>query len=267
MDPLIDLKKTEGNWETEMGGSIPGKRVVVRGKDLFAELNEFTWLKLLLFMITGREFSPTELEILDKIWTFSISYPDPRIWNNRVAALAGTVRSTGSLGVSAGSAVTEAKVYGGQATIASFDFLTECRRKLDHGADLNDLLHEELRLNRAIYGYGRPVINRDERIQPIQNVIEKHGYANGEHVRLAYQIEDYLENSRFRFKMNIAGLAAAIAADMGFSTKEYYLWLVNGYNAGITGCYIDALSKPEGALFPLRCKRINYQGASKRTWT
>ena len=266
MKPKVDLKEFEDNWVTEMGASFPGERVVVRGKDLFSELNHFTWLKLLLYMITGREFNSKELEILDKIWMLTISYPDPRVWNNRVAALAGTVRSTGSLGVSAGSAVTEAKVYGGQATTAAFDFILRCAKKLDQGYVLKDLLQEELRLNRAIYGYGRPIVNRDERIKPIQDIIEKNGYGDGRYVRLAYQVEQILQQGRWRYKLNIAGLAAAIAADMGFSDREYYLWLINGYNAGITACFADAIDKKEGALFPLRCERITYEGKAIRTW-
>ena len=41
------------------------------------------------------------------LWV-NTSYPDARIWNNRVAALAGSARSTGNLGVSAALAVSEA---------------------------------------------------------------------------------------------------------------------------------------------------------------
>ena len=266
MKPKIDLKDFEDNWVTELGASFPGERVVVRGKDLFTELAEFTWLKLLLYMITGREFGNRELEILDKIWMLTISYPDPRVWNNRIGALAATARSTGSLGVSAGSAITEAKVYGGQATIAAYDFILHCADKLNEGNRLEDILKQELKLNRVIYGYGRPIVNRDERIKPIQDVIEKNGYGNGNYVRLAYQVEKILQQGRWRYKLNIAGLAAAIAADMGFSGREYYLWLINGYNAGITACFADALEKKEGALFPLRCERIAYEGTAIRTW-
>ena len=266
MKPIIDLKKSEDNWETDMGGSIVGERVIVRGKDLFADLADFSWLKLLLFMITGREFGECELELLDKIWALTISYPDPRIWNNRIAALAGTVRSTGSLGVSAGSAVSEAKIYGGQANIAAIDFIKDCANKVDAGEKLEDLVKSELKTNRAIYGYGRPVVNGDERIAPLKKVMEKNGYANGKHVNLAYDIENILMSGRWRLQMNITGLAAAVGADMGFSVDEYYLWLVNGFNAGITACYADARSKEEGALFPLRCERISYRGAAKRTW-
>lgn len=266
MKPRVDLKDFEDSWETEMGGAIAGERVVVRGKDLFTDLKEYSWLKLLMFMITGREFNDNDLQLLDKIWALTISYPDPRVWNNRIGALAGTVRSTASLGVGAGSAVSEAKVYGGQATLNAFTFLIECSERVIKGEDLESIVREELKTNRAIYGFGRPVVNRDERIQPIEKLMNQHGYSDGHYVGLAYQIEQILKVGKWRYQMNIGGLAAAIAADMGLTAKEYYLWLVNGYNAGITACYVDSSRKKIGTLFPLRCERISYSGAEKRTW-
>lgn len=266
MKPRIDLTETEENWQTEMGGSIPGERVVVRGKDLFTELNDFTWLKLLLFMITGREFTSNQLDVLDKIWALTVSYPDPRVWNNRIAALAGTVRSTGGLGVSAALGVTEAKIYGGQANIAAIDFIIECARRVDEGEALEEIVKSELKNNRAVYGYGRPVTNKDERIEPMKKVISENGYANGKHVLLAYKVEEILKSGRWRLQMNITGLAAAVGADIGLSVKEYYLWQINGFNAGIVACYADATTKQKGTLFPLRCDRIKYEGIRNRQW-
>ncbi len=266
MDPLIDLKATEGNWQTEMGGSIPGERVVIRGKDLFSELNEFTWQKLLMFIITGRELPENQLDVLDKIWSLTVSYPDPRVWNNRIAALAGTVRTTGSLGVSAALAVTEARIYGGQANIAAIDFIIECAKRIEAGEDLEAIIKSELKINRAIYGYGRPVTNKDERIGPMKKVIKQNGMSDGKHVLLAYKIEEILKAGRWRFQMNITGLSAALGADMGLSVQEYYLWQINGFNAGTLACFADASLKKEGTLFPLRCDRINYTGLEKRTW-
>lgn len=266
MDPRIDLKDSEDNWETEMGGSIPGERVVVRGKDLFSELKDYSWQKLLMFIITGRELPENELEVLDKVWSLTVSYPDPRVWNNRIAALAGTVRSTGSLGLSAAMAVTEAKIYGGQANIAAIDFILECAQRVDQGERLEDIIKSELKINRAIYGYGRPVTNNDERIEPMKKVIKQNGMADGKHVLLAYKIEEILKAGRWRFQMNVTGLSAALGADMGLSVQEYYLWQINGFNAGTLACFADASSKQEGTLFPLRCDRINYTGLEKRTW-
>ena len=235
MKPKVDLRKTEGNWQTEMGGSIPGERVVIRGKDLFSELSDYSWMQLLLFMITGREFSKKESEFLDRLWALCISYPDPRVWNNRVAALAGTVRSTPALGISAGSAVSEAKFYGGQATLGAFEFLRECKSKLDSGEDLEQIIREELKVNRAIYGFGRPVTSKDERISPVQDLIHANGYEKGEYILLAYDIESILKTSRLRFNLNIAGSGCSSgAADMKFTSYEYYLWLVTAYNRRIS---------------------------------
>lgn len=266
MKPKIDLTETEENWQTEMGGSIPGERVVVHGKDLFTDLSDFSWHKMLLFMITGRDFEDKTVELLDKMWAHAISYPDPRVWNNRIAALAGTVRSTAALGVSAGAAATEAKIFGGQATLDAFTFIVDCAERIDRGDDLSDILHSELKMNRAVFGYGRPIVRVDERIKPVQKLVEECGHANGKHLRLAYQIDALLRKERWRLQMNIAGLAAAIGADIGFTAREYYLWLVNGYNAGFVACYADATTKQKGALFPLRCDRIKYEGISNRQW-
>ena len=260
------LNQYEDSWKTELGGSVTGERVVVRGRNLFEDLQHYSWLKLLLLMITGREFDQNELAMLDKLWMFAVSYPDPRVWNNRVAALAGTARSTAGLGIGAASAVSEAKIYGGQAILGAYDFIVDCKNKLNDGQMLKQIVKDELKVNRAIYGYGRPIISRDERIAPVERAMRELGFDKGEHVKLVYEIEDILKNGRWRMQMNIAALSAAVGADIGLSAEEYYLWTVNSFNAGTTACYLDANNKNSGALFPVRCERIKYEGVAKRKW-
>ena len=261
-----DLIDSEENWVTDLGASFPGERVVARGKDLFTEFENFTLHKYLLYMITGREFSDKEMYLLDQFFMLTISYPDPRIWNNRIAALAGSVRSTAALGIGSAYAVSEAKIYGGQANLAAIDFILEANKRVKSGEKLLDIIKQELKARRMVAGYGRPIIKSDERIAPIQKIMEKTGYDKGEHVQLSYEIENILMQGRWRMQMNITGLFAAVGADMGFSVREYYLWLTNGFTAGITACYTDAISKKEGTLFPLRCERVEYEGVAERTW-
>jgi hypothetical protein len=38
------------------------------------------------------------------------------------------------------------------------------------------------------------------------------------------------------------------------------------FSAGIIPCFIGAMEKPEGAFFPLSCRRIQYQGKPRRAW-
>ena len=58
------------------------------------------WVELYAFGITGLRLSPPQVKVLNALFVLT-SYPDPRLWNNRVAALAGSARSTGALGVAA----------------------------------------------------------------------------------------------------------------------------------------------------------------------
>src|SRR5882724_1198831 len=107
---------------TRMGGWFPGQRVVFRGKDLHVDLKDIDWLDLYVYGITGRRFTKEQIRVLHAIWTFT-SYPDPRLWNNRVAAAAGSARSTGHLAISGAIAVSEASIYGGKPVIRAIDFL------------------------------------------------------------------------------------------------------------------------------------------------
>ena len=139
------LLDAENNWETDMGAWFPGERVVFRGKDLFQELGDSSWMGLLLFGITGREFNEKQIRLFEGIWTICTSYPDPRIWNNRVAALAGSARSTSALGVSAATAVSEAVIYGRRPAAYSIDFMFRANKGLGLGIDLSEIVRSELK--------------------------------------------------------------------------------------------------------------------------
>ncbi|NIX36081.1 MAG: hypothetical protein GWN10_18035, partial [Nitrospinaceae bacterium] len=62
-------------------------------------------------------------------------------------------------------------------------------------------LKKEIRRLRQIpFGYGRPIINGDERVPHALNLARELGFDQGEHVRLALEIEDALNKMRYRAK-------------------------------------------------------------------
>lgn len=260
------LLECEDHWVTDMGAWFPGERVVFRGKDLFQELGDSSWMGLLLYGITGREFNEKQIHLLERMWTICSSYPDPRLWNNRVAALAGSVRSTSVLGISAATAVSEASIYGRQPDTRTIDFLFRANRRLESGDTLEEIVRSELKKHKNIFGYGRPIVRTDERIAPLMSLANQLGLANGEFVKLSFSIEKVLLEGRWRMHMNIAAVAAGLAADQGLSTREYYQYLILCFSAGMTACNVDTNIKPEGSLFPLRCSRICYGGTPSRNW-
>lgn len=260
------LLESEDRWITNMGAWFPGERVVYRGKDLFHDLKDLRWMALLLYGITGRIPDAKQVRLFEGMWTLCTSYPDPRLWNNRVAALAGTARSTAALAISAANAISEASIYGRRPDIRAIDFLIRTREQLHKGADLTQLVREELRKYKGITGYGRPITRKDERIKPLMALATELGFSEGPHVKLAYAVEKILLEGRWRLHMNIAAIGAALAADQGLSNQEYYRFLVLSFSAGMFPCYLDALDKLEGTFFPLRCDRMAYAGKPHRLW-
>ena len=259
------LEEHVGKLITSMGAFFPGERVVFRGKDLFTSLGELDWLELYIFGITGRRYTPQQMRVLHACWTHN-SYPDARLWNNRVAALAGTARSTGPLGISAALAVSEAKIYGGASQLRCSEFLIRAKKRVDEGADLEALVRAEIKEKRGIGGFGRPIVSTDERIAPIMAIVREQGLDNGPHLKFAFEVERILLNGRWRWHMNSVGLTAALCADFGLSPHEYYLVAIPVFLAGMPPCYSDALEKPEGMLFPLPCGTLSYEGVTHRRW-
>ncbi|MFZ5653933.1 MAG: hypothetical protein ACOY42_05975 [Pseudomonadota bacterium] len=259
------LARCEDNWATAMGAWFPGERVVLRGRDLLNDLGHRPWMELFVYGITGRE-SPRLARLIEGIWAISCSYPEPRLWNNRVAALAGAARSTCVLGVSSAVAVTEATLYGLRPIKGAMDFFYRADRKLRDGHALGEVIKEELRNHRVVSGFGRPLVRDDERIRPLLRFARTLDADNGHYVQLAFQVDEILRNSRYKYQINVAALAAAILADQGLSTDELYHLATLAFVAGMFPCYIDARSKPEGGFFPLRTTRIDYRGAPTRRW-
>jgi hypothetical protein len=260
------LQENVGRLKSRMGACFVGSHAVFRGRDLHKELGDAKWIDVYVLGITGRRFGDAELRLLEAFWSYT-SYPDARIWNNRAAALAGASRSTGNLGVSAALALSEATIYGRGIDIRAIDFFIRARAASEAGADLGAFVREELSARRSIAGYGRPIASGDERIGPIMALARSLGLADGPHVKLAYAVGESLLAGRFRMHMNYGAILAALAADLGFSPREYYLFMQPAFLAGMLPCYIEAAEKPAGSLFPLACRDVAYVGKPKREWS
>ena len=254
------LKQFEDNWRTEMGAAIVGKeRVVLRGIDFLSTCNTRTWAEHLVFAITGKNLQQFS-RLIEAMWITATSFPDPRLWVNRIAALGGTARTTCSLASNAASAVGEANAYGVRVGRRAVDVLYRFKEKLDAGSKLEDLIQHDLKIYKVVSGFGRPLTSKDERIEPLLTFAKSLGYGNGPYVKLAFDIDEYFKNSRYPFQMNVSALMSALFADEGISPEDAYYLVIHCFFGGIYPCYIDAKNHPEGCFFPLSSPRIKYSG-------
>ncbi|QGZ37918.1 hypothetical protein IP92_03118 [Pseudoduganella flava] len=258
------LQRHAGKLTTRVGACWPGSHAIFRGRDLHRELSDADWVDLYVLGIVGRRLDPAEVRLLHAIWV-NTSYPDGRLWNNRVAALAGSTRSSANLGIVAGLALSEAQVYGGGAGIRAFAFLQQAAAAMEAGDDLEALVLAEARARR-IYGYGRPINSTDERIPVVRAIAGRLGLDQGPHLRAAYAIERILLPHWPQLRMNYAALHAALIADMGLTVRDYQLLRVPTFLAGMAPCQAEAAARPAGTTFPTPCSGVAYHGVAERTW-
>lgn len=250
---------------TRMGAAFPGSHAVFRGHELHRDLMDMDWFGLCAFGITGRKVPPEQLRLMSTAWVSS-SYPDARLWNNRVAALAGTTRSTPNLAISAAQAISEATIYGRGNEFRALDFFIKTRRALDAGATLPEHLEGFLRSGGRMAGYGRPISTSDERMPIILNLARELGLDKGPYLAMAWEIDRYFESTGRSLRLNLSALLSAFAADFGWTPREFNMLLFTAFLAGMHPCYLEAADKPPGAMFPVRCADVVYQGAAARDW-
>jgi citrate synthase len=255
---------SEDKLVTKMGKAFLCERTVFRGKDLHHDLGSLDWFQLYFYSITGRILNEKESKLLNYYWV-ATSYPDPSIWPNHVASLAGSVRSTASLSLMSGLAISEASIYGRRPERRALDFFYRAGELQDQGIGLEDIAEAELKKNKTIYGYGRPLAKMDERVPHTLRLVEELGLNEGRYLKIALDLYKHLKEEK-GLSMNIAAIDAALAADAGLSPEDYQLFMTPCFIAGIVPCYIDARDKPEGSFFPVRCESIVYEGKSKRSW-
>jgi len=258
-----DYVERIGHVRTAMGGFFPGTGARVRGRSLHTHCRDLRWFDLYLFALTGREFAPAEVELLETLWTYT-SYPDARIWNNRVAALAGSSRASAGLAIGAAIAVSDADIYGMGPCLASYDFLS-AHADVDDDA-LRQAVTVALRRDRRIGGYGRPVVADDERIEPMMARARALGLADGLHVRTAFRIEAILRTGRWRMRMNYAALVTAFCLDMGLTRHEYACFTATIFLAGMPPTWKESSEQMAGGLFPIPVGSVVYDGEISRTW-
>lgn len=248
-----------GHVRTALGGFFPGEGAQVRGLPLHEHSQDRRWFDLYLFALTGRQFTANEIELLETLWTYT-SYPDPRIWNNRVAALAGSSRASASLAIGAAIAVSDAHIYGLGPILEAYDFLAS------HALDDDVKLAEAIRTAPRLGGYGRPIIAEDERIAPLMARAASLGLSGGPHIAAAFRIERLLAAANRPLKMNYGAPVAAFCLDLGLDREDCASFVATLFLGGMPPVWKEALSDPAGGLLPIPVATVEYEGATPRKW-
>jgi citrate synthase len=134
-----------------------------------------------------------------------------------------------------------------------------------NGQPISEIVREEIDNTETLLGgYGRPLVNVDERIPPFMKFLQKEEMAKGPHLELAHAIEELLKPKGVG--MNMGAVTAAVCADLGFATREFHSFISLLTVAGMPPVYLEAEQNAVGSFLPMRCTSLSYEGPERRKW-
>lgn len=263
---ILALDKQRNKITSTTGGWFPGKGVYSHGYSMLDELiGEKSYFQIVILNATGKLVDKALADWIEAICG-CLSWPDPRIWCNQVGALSGSARTSVVAATAMGCLSSDSRAYGPYTLIDGIQFIQNALKQHQQGFTARDIVQKITQENRGkprITGYIRPLAKGDERIETMERLSRKLGFETGEHLALAYAIEEVLLQE-FDEGMNINGYMSAFLSDQGFQAEEVYHIYAMMVASGVTACYLDTLKKPSESFLPLRCDDIHYSGPDRR---
>ena len=249
-----------GQWKA-------GEGVFNQGYDMIEDvLGHYSYMQIVVLNSTGKMPSKALADWLEACY-LCVSWPDPRIWCNRIGALAGAARTSSLLASSLGNIASDSKAYGPKTFIAGMRLNLRAMASLAQGDSLEDFVQQEVQATGGkpkLVGFARPIVKGDERIPAMEKLTHKLGFTVGKHLQLAYDIETILMQ-RFDESMNINGYISGFLCDQNFRPEEAYNVFHGMVSSGVMACYQDTAERREGNFCPLKCRDVSYTGPARRT--
>lgn len=256
-----------GQIVSHNGGWRVGETVRCQGYSLLDELiGQISYFQLMILNVVGYLPERRLADWLEAAY-MGVSYPDHRIWCNYIGSLAASADAGPVVATVAGILASDSSMYGSRPLLSSAPFIQQALKDYKAGKCVEAIVQQEVDHHRGkpnIIGFARPMAKGDERIPVMERVANQLGYKPGEHLQLAYEIEEVLKQ-KYGERMNVNGYVSAFLSDQGLSAEQIYTVCVTCVASGVTACYVDSSKQPPGSFLPLRCEDVIYEGKAPRS--
>lgn len=242
-----------------LGGVNPDQSVTLAGHDLFSQLvGNLSPAACFHLYVKKCLPSPQVERLLAAIITATV-YPDIRIWPNRAVAYCAVSGTGNAAGIAGGMLGMEGQMFGGECVARCYAFLARLKESEAGGKNLESLIDGLATEQNKIPGFGRPLVQGDERLKPILRVAQECGLADGEWLAFGRRVEKMLDD-RYKIRFNVAALMACLLADMGFSHSEAQSFGSFTPVISFYGVFHEHSRPDAGPVFPLSVKDVLYTG-------
>ncbi len=267
MSSFSEWDERRGKIKSKKGGWRIGTKVESHGYDLVNDfVGKCSYMQIVILNATGK--MPTrEFSAWIEAAFICLSWPDSRVWCNRVGALGGTVHATPMASVSAGNMAAESLAYGPRTFIKGMNFIKSAYKTIrEDGVAVADFIQNEVDAHGGkphLMGYARPLVRGDERVSALERVARDNGFEVGPYVSLAFEIEEELAK-KFDEVMNLNSYMSAFMIDQGVTSTDACRIYSAMVVSGVAASYVDNVDDKPGLFSPLQVDDIEYRGESER---
>lgn len=261
-------ENARGKIVSKKGGWRIGRGIESHGYNLIDDLvGHHTYMQIVVLNATGRMPSRNLAEWMEAAHV-CLSWPDARIWCNRIGALGGSANAGPIPTVSGGLMAQDSTAYGSRTLVGGLKFISKALKTINsRKISVEEFVEEEVRKSGGkpfLMGFARPIAKGDERVNALDRVASNLEFEHGSHLKLAFQIEKEL-SCRFDETMNINGYVSAFMCDRGYTASEASRLFAVVVASGITACYVDNIDNGPGMFAPIRTADVIFEGKSSRS--
>ena len=264
---MIDYDKHRATIFAKKGGWRIGTGIETHGYSLLDDiLGKCSLFQVMIMNVTGRLPERRLADLVEGLFICS-SWPDARIWCNKMGAFSAATRTSPTAAVAAGGLAGDSRLYGSGTGRAINDFAELANFHVrKQGMPVADFVDRYAYKNGKLQapGFARPLAKGDERIPALRNYASSLGFEPGPYEDLANRIEDCL-SQRDGEGMNSAGYFVCFMKDRGFSVEHIMGIAAWSIATGVYASYFEYIDQDPDVFLPLKVADIDYIGPPRRS--
>ncbi len=215
--------------------------------------------------VTGKLPEKRLADVVEGLFV-TVSWPDPRIWCNKIGVFNAMTRSSIVAAITSGGLAGDSRLYGPGSfvSVGPFFFFAYKHIVVDNES-IESFIENFVYRNGGLYapGFARPLAKGDERVPAMRRLVKELGYDIGPYSKMVIDMEDYL-NKKDGEGANLAGFLASFLKDQGFTLEEIIGVTALCVTGGIYATYFEYINQPPESFLPLRVEDIEYIGPTPR---
>lgn len=176
--------------DKNIGYTIPGEGAIVINKNLFFELNDYSYSDYIFFIVTNGKKIEEKNKKLFYENIKSCGFTDPRLWSNRISGYCGYKNASQGLSFAASNSAIDSKFFGVQVIIRVFRMIKNCENL--NKEEINNYLIKEFKKPEKIPGFSRVFKNYDDRAAFLVKEIKKNNLMDNKYAIIGKKIQDVM---------------------------------------------------------------------------